>query len=43
MLTQKQNKTYQDFYDSARTNDILDTKTTLLIHLASAMTAGCYP
>lgn len=43
MLPEKQNKTYQSFYDSARENEILDPKTTLLVHLASAMTAGCYP
>ncbi len=43
MLPQEQNKAYQNFYNSARGNDILDQKTTLLVHMASAMTAGCYP
>jgi hypothetical protein len=43
MLSKKQNKAYDEFYDSARHNDILDSKTSLLLHLASAMTAGCYP
>jgi len=43
MLPEKQNKAYQNFYDSARENEILDPKTTLLVHMASAMTARCYP
>ncbi len=43
MLPEKQKKTYIDFYDSARNNDILDPKTTLMIHLAAAMAIGCYP
>jgi hypothetical protein len=43
MLPVKQLKAYVDFYDSARSNDILEPKTTLMIHLASAMAVGCYP
>ena len=43
MLTEKQLKAYNDFYDSARSNDILEPKTTLLIDLAPAMAVGCYP
>jgi hypothetical protein len=43
MLPQEQQQTYTDFYESARKNDILNPKTTLLIHLASAMAVGCYP
>ena len=43
MLPEKQLKAYTDFYDSARSNDILEPKTTLMIHLASAMAVGCYP
>ena len=34
---------YTGFYDSARNNKILDEKTTVLIHLASAMALACYP
>ncbi|GEM_PF-4063526 len=30
MLPEEQKRTYRAFYDSARNNDILDTKTTLL-------------
>lgn len=41
MLPEKQNKAFSDFYDSARHNDVLDPKTTLMIHLASAMAVGC--
>ena len=43
MLPEKQETAYRSFYDSARYNDILDPKTTLLIHFASAMAFGCYP
>lgn len=43
MLPEKQQKTYTDFYDAARTNEILEPKTTLMIHLAAAMAVGCYP
>ena len=43
LLPQKQKTTYRAFYDSARYNDILDPKTTLMLHLASAMAIGCYP
>ena len=43
MLAKQQEKTYSDFYDSARNNEILEPKTTLLIHLAAAMAVGCYP
>ncbi len=43
MLPEKQKKTYREFYDSARYNETLDPKTTLLIHMASAMAIGCYP
>ncbi len=38
-----QNKKFEEFYDSARHNKILDSKTTLMIHMASAMALGCYP
>jgi hypothetical protein len=43
MLPEKQNKLYNDFYDSARHNEILEPKTTLLIHMAVAMAVGCVP
>jgi len=43
MLPRKQAKAYGEFYDSARKNDILDPKVTLLVHLASAMALACYP
>ena len=43
MLPEKQSIAFSDFYRSARFNDILDPKTTLLIHLATAMSTACYP
>jgi hypothetical protein len=43
MLPEQQQQAYKNFYDSARKNEILAPKTTLLIHLASAMAFGCYP
>ena len=43
MLQKTQKKAYTDFYNSARHNEILEPKTTLMIHLAAAMAVGCYP
>jgi hypothetical protein len=43
MLPEKPRKAYRAFYSSARHNDVLEPKTTLLIHLAAAMASGCYP
>ena len=43
VLPEKQDRAFGEFYKSARYNKILDQKTTLLIHLATAMAATCYP
>ena len=43
MLPKKQKKAYTDFHNSARYNEILEPKTTLMIHLATAMVLACYP
>ena len=43
MLPSDQEKAYREFYNSARHNKILGAKTTLMIHLASAMAFACYP
>ena len=43
MLPRKQKAAFGRFYKSARGNEILDPKTTLLLHFASAMAFGCYP
>lgn len=43
MLPQPQHEAFEAFYDSARHNDILDPKTTLLLHLGAALAAGCDP
>jgi len=43
MLPEEQARAFGAFYKSARYNDILEPKTTLLIHLATAMSAACYP
>jgi hypothetical protein len=43
MLPKRQGKAYEDFYDSARHNEILEPKTTLMVHMAAAMAVGCYP
>jgi hypothetical protein len=34
---------FDAFYDAARHNTVLDPRVTLMIHLAVAMSAGCYP
>jgi hypothetical protein len=38
-----QSQNWQAFYDSARYNKVLDPRTTLMLHLATAMAVGCYP
>ena len=38
-----QRQAFQAFYDSARHNQVLDERTTVMIHLASAMAVACYP
>jgi hypothetical protein len=43
MLPEKSRKTYRAFYNSARFNDVLEPRTTLLLHIAAAMASGCYP
>ncbi len=43
MLPKKQKRAYAEFYRSARNNEIIDVKTTLMIHLAAALAIGCYP
>lgn len=43
METNKQDKAFDEFYDTARYNDVLEPKTTLMLHLASAMALGCFP
>lgn len=43
MLPDKQKKAFDDFYDSARHNEILEPKTTLMIHMAASMAVACYP
>jgi hypothetical protein len=36
-------ETWQQFYDAVRHNTVLDERTTLMLHLASALAIGCYP
>jgi hypothetical protein len=43
MLPDKQRRAFGEFYKQARFNGILDEKTSLMIHLATAMSVGCYP
>jgi len=43
MLSREQKDAYAAFYQSAGQNPTLDSKTTLLVHLAAAMALGCYP
>jgi len=42
-MVKDQKRAFVDFYNSARKNKVLEPKTTLMIHLASAMALGCYP
>jgi hypothetical protein len=43
MLPERQKAAYEKFYAAARHNNVLDARTTLLIHIASALAFGCYP
>jgi hypothetical protein len=43
MLPETQKKAFAEFYDVSRNNLVLDPKTTVLLHLASAMALGCSP
>lgn len=43
MLPEKQQQSFGEFYDTVRHNDILEPKTTLLLHLGAAMALGCSP
>jgi hypothetical protein len=43
LLPEKQKEKYTEFYDSARYNEFLEPKTTLMLHMAAAMAIGCYP
>ena len=43
LLPNKQKRAFGEFYRSARNNEQLEGKTTLLVHLAAALAIGCYP
>ncbi len=43
MLPEKQNELWDAAYAAARHNDVLEPKTTTLLHLAAAMAVGCDP
>ena len=43
LLPEEQKKTYTNFYKSARHNETLEPKTTLMLHMAAAMAFACYP
>ena len=43
LIPKKQKRAYAEFYRSARHNEQLDSRTTLMIHMAAAMALGCYP
>jgi hypothetical protein len=43
LLPETQRQTYEAFYHSARKNETLDPKITLMLHLAAAMAFGCAP
>jgi alkylhydroperoxidase/carboxymuconolactone decarboxylase family protein YurZ len=42
-MLDKQRKAFNHFYDSARYNEVLDDKTSLMVHLGASMATGCYP
>lgn len=43
LLPKDQKRAHAEFYRSARNNEQLDARTTLMVHLAAALAVGCYP
>ena len=43
MIHGKPRTAFNRFYRTARFNDVLEPKVTLLLHLSAAMALGCYP
>lgn len=43
ILTSKQQKLYDSFYDSTHNNEHIDTKTELLVGLSAALAMNCSP
>ncbi len=43
MLSKKQKETFGEFWKSTHFSELLDTKVTVMIQLATAMALGCYP
>jgi alkylhydroperoxidase/carboxymuconolactone decarboxylase family protein YurZ len=39
----KQKELFNEFYNSARYNNVLDDRISLMIHLGVSMALGCYP
>jgi len=43
MLAPKQEQAFNEFQNVTRNNDILEPKTSIMLHLAAAMAVSCYP
>ena len=43
MLTKRQQKLYDSFYESTHRNEYLDQKTEVLVGLSAALAMNCYP
>ena len=43
MLTEEQNKKYDEFYETTHNNEYLDSKTELLVGLSAAIAMNCQP
>jgi len=43
MLPDRQREAYETFYASTAKNEIIDSKTTVMIQLAASLALGCYP
>lgn len=39
----KRGREFDAFYDAARNNEVLGERTTIMLHLATAMAVACYP
>lgn len=43
MLTEEQNKKYDEFYEATHNNEFLNSKTELLVGLSAAIAMNCQP
>ena len=43
MVPSKEEKAFNEFQNMVLENDVFDSKTTIILHLATVIAVGCYP